>query len=88
MNSSAIVGLNAFLNSQLSLKGLDGLLWNFFADRFTYTMLSVTTGKYTYNTNRTFQSLWRHCAVLVNKTMYICANTLSVNDFTSFKIYL
>ena len=90
MTSSAIVGLNAVLNSfNLPINGLGGLLWNFFWQIGLLTPCSEVPWEYTHTIQSRFlHHLWGHCAFLINKTMHIYANTLNMNNFTQFKMYL
>ena len=88
--TSAIVGLNAFLNSfNLPINGLGGLLWKFFWQIGLLTPCSEVPWGNTHSIqSRLLHHLWGHCAFLINKTMLIYINTLNVNSFTPFKMHL
>ena len=90
MTSSAIVGLNAFLNSSnLPMNGLGGLLWKFFWQIGLLTPCSEVPWENTHSIqSRLLHHLWGHCAFLIYKTMDIYANTLNMNNFTHFKMNL
>ena len=90
MTSSAIVGLNVFLNSfDLPINGLGGLLWKFFWQIGLLTPCSEVPWENTHSIqSRLLHHFWGHCAFLINKTMHIYANTLNMNNFTHLKMHL
>ena len=81
---------DAFLNSfNLPINGLGGLLWNCFWQIGLLTPCSEVPWEYTHSIQSRFlHHLWGNCAFLINKTMHIYANTLNMNNFTQFKMYL
>ena len=90
MTSSAIVGLNAFLNSfNLPMNGLGGLLWKIFWQIGLLTPCSEVPWENTHSIQcRLLHHLWGQCAFFINKTTHIYANTLNINNFTHFKMNL